>query len=113
MKPLVCLNWNRLASRNEFSIVGRKSFCLPGFTLVELLVTIAAGAFLMAGAASLITSQIRSNIVSELAQRVRDDANRLNFLLQTEAGEAISITRSGSIPNNCGESGTTAFQFGS
>ncbi|KEF41344.1 MAG: hypothetical protein ER33_11895 [Cyanobium sp. CACIAM 14] len=62
-----------------------------GFTLPELLVSAVIGLLLMGAVAGVITSHIRSTTIAELAQRVRDDSNRLNYLIQTEASEAATV----------------------
>lgn len=62
-----------------------------GFTLIELLVTVAIGLFLMASVTTVITTHIRTASKAEIAQRVRDDSNRLNYLIQTEASEAVTM----------------------
>jgi prepilin-type N-terminal cleavage/methylation domain-containing protein len=62
-----------------------------GFTLIELLVSAGVALLLMGAAAGVITAHIRSTATAELAQRVRDDSNRLNYLIQTEASEAASM----------------------
>ncbi|MFM7675420.1 MAG: PilW family protein [Synechococcus sp.] len=64
---------------------------IQAFTLVELLVTLAIGIFLMASVSSVITTHIRSASTAEISQRVRDGSTRLNYLIQTEASEAATI----------------------
>lgn len=79
-----------------------------GFTLVELLLAVAIGGFVMVGATQLIISQTKSSVNAELAQRVRNDANRINYLINTEASEAVTVGTT-SIPSQCAApAGSTA-----
>ncbi|MFN5162961.1 MAG: prepilin-type N-terminal cleavage/methylation domain-containing protein [Cyanobacteriota bacterium] len=74
------------------SLSSPKDRLLPrGFTLVELLISLGIGLLVLGATAFVITSHIRSTAASERSQRVRDDANRLNYFLQVEAGEAARI----------------------
>lgn len=67
------------------------------FTLVELLVTVALGSLVLGATVVVLTTHLRSTASAERAQRVRDAANRLNYFLQVEVGEAASITTNTSI----------------
>lgn len=74
-----------------------------GFSLVELLLAVVAGVSLVSAVAYTITGQIRGTQAAEQAQRTRDDASRLNYLIQTEASEAVT-TAQGQAISNCGAS---------
>lgn len=82
-----------------------------GFTLIELLVTTGLGAIILAAAAALITSHIRSTTAAEIAQRVRDDANRLSYFIQTEANEAALVRTAQSIDACTGVAGSGSSVF--
>jgi len=58
-----------------------------GFSLIELLVGLVMGGFLMAAAASTVVSQIRSGNRMEIAQSLRNDMGRLSSFLESEIGE--------------------------
>ena len=73
---------------------------LPAFSLVELLISVVAGAALVSAVAYTITGQIRGTQTQEQAQRSRDDANRIDYLIQTEASEAVT-TGLGQTISNC------------
>lgn len=79
------------------------------FSLVELLIAVVAGVALVSSVSYGITTQLRSTQIAELAQRTRDDANRLNYLIQTEASEAVT-TAQGQTISNCasGANGKTS-----
>lgn len=62
-----------------------------GFTLLELLISLALGSLIFSTLASMIVAHIRSTSVSELAAQVRNDSNRIDYFIQTEAAEAASI----------------------
>lgn len=64
-----------------------------GFSLVELLISVVVGVMVVSAFTYGITSQLRSTQNQEQAQRTRDDANRLNYLIQTEASEAVNTTQ--------------------
>lgn len=77
------------------SLSSYKAKPLPrGFTLAELMISLGLGLLVLGATAFVIISHIRSTAASERSQRVRDDANRLNYLLQVEAGEAARIRQS-------------------
>ena len=79
------------------------------FSLVELLLAVVAGTALVSALAYTITGQIRGTRTQELAQRSRDDANRIDYLIQTEASEAVT-TSQGQTISNCvsAANGTTS-----
>ena len=64
-----------------------------GFSLVELLISVVTGVLVVSAFSYGITSQLRSTQAQEQAQRTRDDANRLNYLIQTEASEAVNTAQ--------------------
>jgi prepilin-type N-terminal cleavage/methylation domain-containing protein len=72
-----------------------------GFTLVELLVAMVAGAAVFAAAGSVVLSHIRSSSQLELAQRQRDNAGRLDYLIQVEASEAALVEQGRVLPAGC------------
>jgi len=69
------------------------------FSLVELLISVVAGVALVSALAYTITGQIRGTQVQERAQRSRDDATRLDYLIQTETSEAYRIVVGGTVSN--------------
>ncbi len=73
-----------------------------GFTILELLLTSVIGSLLFAVMASVIVSHIRTTSTSELGQRVRDDANRINYFIQTEASESSSVDPAPAAPSCSG-----------
>lgn len=72
-----------------------------GFTLVELLVAMVAVQVVFIAAGSLLISHVRSSSNLELAQRQRDNAGRLDYLIQVEASEAALVEQSRVLPNGC------------
>jgi prepilin-type N-terminal cleavage/methylation domain-containing protein len=72
-----------------------------GFTLVELLVAMVAGVVVFAAAGSVLLSHIRSSSQLELAQRQRDNAGRLDYLIQVEASEAALVEQGRVLPADC------------
>ena len=62
-----------------------------GYSLVELLISVVLGVTLVSAVSYVITGQIRGSQDTERAQRTRDDATRLNYLIQTEASEAVEL----------------------
>jgi len=79
-----------------------------GFTLVELLVAMVAGAAVFAAAGSVLLSHIRSSSQLELAQRQRDNAARLDYLIQVEASEAALVEQGRVLPAGCEGAGQAA-----
>lgn len=108
MKPYRTSIVNGQCSRD-----GRASLkqCCSAFTLVELLVTAALGSIIFAAAATLITTHIRSTSAAEIAQRVRDDANRLSYFIQTEANEAALVETGQSLAACSGATGVSLFSL--
>ncbi|MCS5700664.1 hypothetical protein NZK32_16605 [Cyanobium sp. FGCU-52] len=82
-----------------------------GFTLLELLVRVGLRTVIFAAAAALITSHIRSTTAAEIAQRVRDDANRLSYFIQTEANEAALVQTGQSLAACSGATGSSLFSL--
>lgn len=75
-----------------------------GFSLTELLIYVALGTLLAAGAAASVIANIRTATNLELRQRAVDDFSRLNLFLQSEVSEAERIEfASINLPNDCGE----------
>jgi prepilin-type N-terminal cleavage/methylation domain-containing protein len=84
-----------------------------GFTLVELLVAMVAGVVVFAAAGSVLLSHIRSSSQLELAQRQRDNAGRLDYLVQVEASEAALVEQGRVLPAGCeaaGQASIAAFR---
>jgi hypothetical protein len=75
------------------------------FTLVELLVAMVAGTVVFAAAGSVLVSHIRSSSKLELAQRQRDNAARLDYLIQVEASEAALVEQGRVLPAGCAAAG--------
>jgi prepilin-type N-terminal cleavage/methylation domain-containing protein len=76
-----------------------------GFTLVELLVAMVAGTLVFAAAGSVLLSHMRSSSQLELAQRQRDNAGRLDYLIQVEASEAALVEQGRVLPAGCEAAG--------
>jgi Tfp pilus assembly protein PilW len=68
-----------------------------GFSLIELMISLGLGLLVLGATAVVALSHVRSTIIAERSQRVRDDGNRLNYLLQVEAGEAARIRQNVSV----------------
>jgi len=79
-----------------------------GFTLVELLVAMVAGVVVFAAAGSVLISHIRSSTQLELAQRQRDNAGRLDYLVQVEASEAALVEQGRVLPAGCEAAGAAS-----
>jgi prepilin-type N-terminal cleavage/methylation domain-containing protein len=79
-----------------------------GFTLVELLVAMVAGVVVFAAAGSVLISHIRSSSQLELAQRQRDNAGRLDYLVQVEASEAALVEQGRVLPAGCEAAGVAS-----
>jgi prepilin-type N-terminal cleavage/methylation domain-containing protein len=83
-----------------------------GFSLVELLVGLVVVTIIAAGAGTVLLSHVRSVGGFELAQRQRDNAGRLDYLIQIEASESASVlSGGGSLPGGCVGSGNYVFAF--
>jgi prepilin-type N-terminal cleavage/methylation domain-containing protein len=83
-----------------------------GFSLVELLVGLVVVTVIAAGAGTVLLSHVRSVGGLELAQRQRDNAGRLDYLIQIEASESASVlSGGGSLPGGCVGSGNYVFAF--
>jgi type II secretory pathway pseudopilin PulG len=78
---------------------GRHRRAGAAFSLVELLISVVAGVALVSAVAYTVTAQIRGTRSQEQAQRSRDDATRLNYLIQTEASEAVTTAQAQAISN--------------
>jgi prepilin-type N-terminal cleavage/methylation domain len=76
-----------------------------GFTLVELLVAMVAGVAVFTAAGAVLLSHIRSSFKLEVAQRQRDNAGRLDYLVQVEASEAALVEQARLLPAACVGSG--------
>jgi len=76
-----------------------------GFTLVELLVAMVAVQVVFVAAGSLLISHVRSSSSLELAQRQRDNAGRLDYLIQVEASEAALVEQDRLLPSDCEAAG--------
>jgi prepilin-type N-terminal cleavage/methylation domain-containing protein len=76
-----------------------------GFTLVELLVAMVAVQVVFVAAGSLLVSHVRSSSNLELAQRQRDNAGRLDYLIQVEASEAALVEAGRVLPDGCEAAG--------
>lgn len=81
-----------------------------GFSLIELLITVAIGSLIFSAGATLVTSHIRSSTKAEIGQRIRDDSNRLGYFIQTEANES-ALVRTGQPLSGCSVSGNSIFSF--
>jgi prepilin-type N-terminal cleavage/methylation domain-containing protein len=85
-------------------LASRRRSTAAGFSLTELLVTLALGAVLAATAATTVITNIRTASNLELRQRAVDDFSRLNLFLQSEVSEGERIEyNSSSLPKDCGE----------
>jgi prepilin-type N-terminal cleavage/methylation domain-containing protein len=83
-----------------------------GFSLVELLVGVVVVTVIAAGAGTVLLSHVRGVGGLELAQRQRDNAGRLDYLVQIEASESASVrSDAGSVPGECSGSGNYVFAF--
>lgn len=82
-----------------------------GFTLVELLVALVAGTVVFAAAGSVLLSQVRSTSNLEVAQRQRDNAVRLDYLVQVEASEAAVVEVARALPDGCVGTGDVLAAF--
>ena len=76
-----------------------------GFTLVELLVALVAVQVVFIAAGSVLISHVRSSSNLEVAQRQRDNAGRLDYLVQVEASEAALVEAGRILPEGCEAAG--------
>lgn len=63
-----------------------------GFTLVELLIAAGLGAVILAVAAKVLTGDVRSSSSQEAIQRLRDHWGRVNYFVDTEVREGLSVS---------------------
>ena len=84
-------------------LASRRRSTAAGFSLTELLVTLALGAVLVAAAATTVITNIRTASNLELRERAVDDFSRLNLFLQSEVSEGERIEFNGNLPRDCGE----------
>lgn len=84
--------------------------CLPGrgFTLVELLIALSVSGLVLSAAGAVIVQHMRFVRSLELAQRQRDNAARLDYLIQVEASEAAEVSRSETL-SGCARAGNSEF----
>ena len=75
------------------------------FTLVELLVALVAVQVVFIAAGSVLISHVRSSSNLEVAQRQRDNAGRLDYLVQVEASEAALVEADRILPEGCEAAG--------
>lgn len=64
-----------------------------GFTLIEVAVAAAIGAFLVSTFFVVLIGQQRSNRFLANSQTARDNANRINYLITTESSESYLVGR--------------------
>ncbi|MFM7311796.1 MAG: type II secretion system protein J [Cyanobium sp.] len=76
---------------------------VSAFSLVELLISVSLGVVLVSAVSYGITTQVRGTQDLERSQRTRDDGTRLNYLIQTEASEAVN-TATGVTISGCAAS---------
>ena len=80
-----------------------------GLTLVELLIAMAVGFVTLASAGVVLLLHLRTTGGLELAQRQRDNAVRLDYLMQIEASEAALVRTNQSLSACEGASGVNSF----
>lgn len=82
-----------------------------GFTLPELLVASLIAALIAGVTAQVMISQLLEGRRLEVAQRVREDVSRLNYLIQIETSEAerIQLAGNGLVPAGCPVGDAEAF----
>lgn len=61
-------------------------------SLVELLIALVLGGVVMAGAARVLIGDVRSSSNQEAIQRLRDHWGRVNYFVDTEVREGISVS---------------------
>lgn len=77
-----------------------------GFTLTELLITVAIGGLLIAASATVIISEIRSGIATERFARAQQDFLRISSFINSEVGEGARLQYS-QATTGCLPSGTS------
>jgi prepilin-type N-terminal cleavage/methylation domain-containing protein len=97
---------NRRAT--AIAIRGRRA---GGFTLLELLVSLAMGSVLVGAVASTVGAHIRSGLSMELSQVLSNDMSRLTYFLETEISEGESIRYGQPISGCAGVSGNALFSI--
>ncbi len=81
-----------------------------GFTLAELLVVAVIGCVIMGAASTSLLPNIRSGITTERAQSLRNDLNRIAFLLETEISEGEGLRYGVAMTGSCtGVTGNSLF----
>jgi type II secretory pathway pseudopilin PulG len=73
-----------------------------GFTLVELLIAVAASTVVLAGLAAMLVSGVRASRQAEEAQSLKDEWNLAATFMQTEIGNADTITTAVGGTYECG-----------
>lgn len=100
------------AINRSMSCVASYQIKNQGFSLVELLVGLVVVSVIAAAAGTVLLSHVRSVGGLELAQRQRDNAGRLDYLIQIEASESASVlSGGGSLPGECVGSEDYIFAF--
>jgi len=99
-----------LKARLRASSLSRAPSGLDGFTLPELLVALVIASVTLASAGAVMLSHIRSVSGLEQAQRQRDNAGRLDYLVQIEASEPGTVLRDIPVSQGC-KAGTAVFAF--
>ena len=92
---MIHVRWPSSASR-------RGSSWSRGYTLPELLITVAILGVLAIGLANFLNSQLYQSLRSEKFSRETDDASRLQHLIETEVAESDQITYDQTLPSPCG-----------
>lgn len=78
-----------------------RSLLSDGFTLPELLVATLIAAAIAAITGQVMIGQLLEERRLEVAQRLREDVSRLNYLIQIEASESESVELAGANPAGC------------
>lgn len=76
-----------------------------GFTLPELLIAGLIAALIAAATAQVMINHLLEERRLEVAQRLREDVSRLNYLIQIEASEAESIQLGAATGGGCANAG--------
>lgn len=85
-----------LAQKRRF-----RSHVCSAFTLPEVLIATFIAAVVVVITAQVMIGQLLEERRLEVAQRLREDVSRLNYLIQIEASEADAIELAGANPPNC------------